>query len=549
MVSGARRIKYYLDTRIKYLGLKVFKRLEGIRKFAGNGKQMKTITQIDSFEMLIDGEIRPSESGAYFDSINPSTGEVFTRIADASLKDMRMAIQAARNAFESGVWSSMSLAERGIYLKRIAKMIRDEAKELASLETLDTGKTIKQTTFIDVPTCADCFEYFSNVGANACLPDRQGRPPLQATINPVDAPVKSLLMREPMGVVGCIIPWNYPLIMAAWKIAPALMAGNTIVFKPSSTASVSVLKLAQIIQKAGLPKGVVNIVTSSRHEVASELARSPQVDMLSFTGGTETGKELMRLAAGNVKKLSMELGGKSPNIVFADCDLEAAMGGTLSAIFMNQGQMCTAGSRLLLQNEIYDKFLETLIQRTKALKIGDASRYDTDFGPLVSARQRSEVLSHIEKGQREGARLLCGGEIPNDPELAKGFYLEPTIFSEVKNDMAIAQEEIFGPVLAVMRFFSKEEAIKIANDSPYGLAACVWTKDFKKADEVAQKLKCGTVWINTYGGFYNEAPYGGYKQSGFGRELGVEGLLEYTQTKHVCTDMTPGGKSLVSSWF
>jgi betaine-aldehyde dehydrogenase len=423
-------------------------------------------------------------------------------------------------------------------LVKIAHLIRAHAKELAELETRDTGKTSKQTTFIDIPTCADTFEYFGRISTE-----------LDRRMNPVQATVKSITVHEPIGVVGCIIPWNYPLIMAGWKMAPALAAGNTIVFKPSSTASVSLLKLAQLIKEADLPSGVVNIVASANHEVVAELVRSEDVNMISFTGGTETGQRIMALGAETTKKLSLELGGKSPNIVFADCDFDAALGGTMSAIFMNQGQMCTAGSRLLLQDTIYDRFITALIEKTKVLKIGTASSYETQFGPLVSVPHRDSVLTYIQKGIQEGAELACGGKIPEGDQYRKGAYLEPTIFTNVRNKMTIAQKEIFGPVLSVIKFSTIDEAIAIANDSPYGLASMIWTKDLKKAEKVSQRLQSGIVWINTYGGFYNEASFGGYKQSGFGRELGVEGLLEYTQSKHVCADMTPGGQPLVATWF
>ncbi len=480
---------------------------------------------IQQFDLFINGEIKPLESGNYFDSIDPSTGEVFARVADASVEDMQSAIKAARACFDSGRWSSLTVVERGKYLVKIAQLIRTNAKELAELETRDTGKTTKQTTFIDVPTCADTFEYFGKTTGE-----------LDRKINPVPAAVKSVTDHEPIGVVGCIIPWNYPLIMAAWKMAPALAAGNTVVFKPSSTASVAILKLAQIIDEAHLPHGAVNIVASANHYTASEMIRSEEVDMISFTGGTETGQEIMKLGAETTKKLSLELGGKSPNIVFTDCDFEAALGGTMSAIFMNQGQMCTAGSRLLLEDKIYDQFLTALIEKTKALKIGPASDYETQFGPLVSERHRDSVLSYIEKGQQEGAELVCGGKVPEDGSLKNGAYLEPTIFSNVGNKMTIAQEEIFGPVLSVIKFSGIEEAVEIANDSPFGLASMIWTKNLQKAEDVARQIQSGIVWINTYGGFYNEASFGGYKQSGFGRELGVEGLLEYTQSKHICMD-------------
>ncbi|HQP10472.1 MAG TPA: aldehyde dehydrogenase family protein [Candidatus Omnitrophota bacterium] len=489
-------------------------------------------------DLLINGEIRPATTGTYFDSIDPSTGEIFARVANAGMEDMRAAIRAARASFDSGRWSQLTVAERGPYLVKIAHLIRANAKELADLETRDTGKTLKQTTFIDIPTCADTFEYFGKISTE-----------LNRRINPVPATVKSTTVHEPIGVVGCIIPWNYPLIMAGWKMAPALAAGNTIVFKPSSTASVSLLKLAQLIDEAGLPAGVVNIVPSTNHDVVSELARSKDVNMISFTGGTETGQRIMKLGAETTKKLSLELGGKSPNIVFEDCEFEAAIGGTMSAIFMNQGQMCTAGSRLLLQDTLYDRFLGVLIEKTRALKIGNASSYETQFGPLVSIAHRDSVLTYIKKGLQEGAELVCGGNIPEGDSFKRGAYLEPTIFAGVRNKMTIAQEEIFGPVLSVIKFSTTDEAVEIANDSPYGLAAMVWTKDPKKAETVSRRLASGIVWINTYGGFYNEASFGGYKQSGFGRALGLEGLLEYTQSKHVCADQTPGGQPLVATWF
>jgi acyl-CoA reductase-like NAD-dependent aldehyde dehydrogenase len=319
--------------------------------------------------------------------------------------------------------------------------------------------------------------------------------------------------------------------------------------------------LAKLVAQAGLPKGVLNIIASSRPQAGSELVSSPEVDMVSFSGSTKTGEAVMALASKGVKKLILELGGKSPNIVFADCDMEAALGGALSAVFMNQGQMCTAGSRLLVEDKIYQEFVEKLAARAKNLKIGPADNFETEFGPLVSIEHRNSVLKYIEKGKQEGAKLVCGGKIPgrelspgnegDSPLLInpKGAYLEPTVFMDVRNSMSIAEEEIFGPVLSVIHFTSVEEAIHIANDSKYGLAAMIWTKDLEKANKMARRLRCGTVWINTYGVFLNEVPFGGYKKSGFGRELGLAGLFEYTQLKHIATDTTPGGRSLVTSWF
>lgn len=501
--------------------------------------KMNTLAiESQQFDLLVGGKVIPASGERYFDLVNPSTGKTFAAAADASVADMKAAIESARRAFEEGAWPHMTVAERGIYLKKTAQLIRKNAKELADLETVNGGKTLKQSTFIDVPTAADTFEYFGNVAQEFFKKE-----------NKISAPVRSLTQHEPMGVVGLIIPWNYPLIMSAWKMAPALAAGNTIILKPSSTVCASVMKLAQLCREAGFPDGVVNIVSTQNKEAASELIKNAHVDMISFTGGTQTGQFIMKMAAETTKKVVLELGGKSPAIVFDDCDLEATVGGVMSSIFMNQGQMCTAMSRLLIEDRIYDRFLNLLIEKTKSLNIGEAVEYQTNFGPVVSREHRDNILKFIRAAAKDGATVACGGKIPADPKLKDGFFIEPTILANVRNSSPSAQEEVFGPVVCVMQFSSEEEAVKTANDTKYGLAACVWTKDLKKANRVAGQLRCGTVWINTYGGFYNEAPYGGFKQSGTGRELGPEGLLEYTQTKHICTDATPGGKPLVSNWF
>jgi acyl-CoA reductase-like NAD-dependent aldehyde dehydrogenase len=497
---------------------------------------MTTGTQL-KLDLLIGGQNIPAAGGRYFDAVNPSTGEAIARIADASADDINKAVAAARQAFDEDWKKGHFLANgRGQDLVQVARLIREHAKELAELECLNTGKTLKQTTFIDIPTAADTFEYFGN-----------NHNMLKGEMIHHSSPAKCLTEREPMGVVVAIIPWNYPLIMAAWKIAPALLCGNSVILKPSKLAALSLMRLGQWIAEAGLLKGALSIVASSDSNVAGRLVEHPEVDMVSFSGGTETGQAIMRLAAKTTKKVVLELGGKSPNIVFSDCDFEAAIGGSLSAIFMNQGQMCTAGSRLLVEDKIYDEFVGKLVERAKTLKIGHAISFETEFGPVISREHRDKIMAAIEQGKKEGAKLLCGGKIPAIAE--GGFYIEPTIFGDVENSMTIAQEEIFGPVLAVIRFKDEKEAIAIANDSKYGLAAMIWTKDLEKANRVARQLRCGTVWINIYGMFPNEAPFGGYKQSGFGRELGREGLLEYTQTKHICTDQTPGGKPLVSAWF
>lgn len=488
---------------------------------------------MEKYRIYINGEFHDTKDK--IESINPCNQEKIAEFPRSTQKDLSDTISAARIAFDEGDWPNLSLDERAAYLVKIASLIREEAFDLSRIETLDTGKTTKQTTFIDIPVAANVYDYFA-----AAAKEVKGE-----TLN-IPAPAFSFTNKEPVGVIGLIIPWNYPFLMAAWKIASSIILGNTVVFKPSKEASLSCLELARIIHRAGLPKGVVNVITGNGAEIGMGIAQHQDVDMISFTGSTEVGREIMKAASINVKKLSLELGGKSPNIVFGDCDLEAAVGGTLTAIFMNQGQMCVAGSRLLLEDSIYDKFMNMLVEKTKKLKIGESIKPDTDIGPLISKEQQNKVLEYINIGKKE-ARLLCGGQIPKGFE--KGFYVEPTIFDKANNNMRIAQEEIFGPVLSVIKFSTAKEAIEIANATKYGLAAMVWTKDLNKANFISRKLRCGTVWINTFGGFYNEAPFGGYKQSGIGRELGKEGLLEYTQTKHINIDLSPEGKSLVTSWF
>ncbi len=497
---------------------------------------MNNSTQIQHFDLMIEGKCTSCFSSKYFDVMNPSNGLVYARLAEADDLDVEVAVNAARLAFDHGGWPRMSIAERGEYLLKIATLIRQNAKELADLECA-AGKTIKHATFIDVPTCAEAFEYYGNLPGH-----------IMGEVVKTTSPILSQIEREPIGVVAAIIPWNYPLIMTAWKLAPALLAGNAVVLKTSPWGSASIMALAKLIATIDLPKGVINIISSSTSGVGKSLVSNPGVDMVSFTGSTQTGEKVMAEASKGVKKITLELGGKSPNIVFADCDMDAAIGGSLSAIFLNQGQMCTAGSRLLVEESIYKDFTAKLIERAKSLKIGPADSFETEFGPLVSVEHRDEVLKFINRGIAEGAKLACGGKVPTGLN-EKGAYIEPTIFIDVRNHMYIAQEEVFGPVLCVIPFSSVEQAVAIANDSKYGLAAMIWTKDMAKANAVAKRLRCGTVWINTYGVFLNEAPFGGYKQSGFGRELGKDGLYEYTQIKHIAIDQTPGGKSLVTSWF
>jgi len=489
---------------------------------------------MNKYQMYIDGKFCDAAGGAFLESVNPATEEKIASFPKADLADLDKAILSARRAYDEGDWPKMSLQERASYLVKIAQMIRESAFELSRVETMDSGKTMKQTTFIDIPVAANAFEYFAGAAGE-----------VKGETLTIPAPAMSYTLREPVGVVGAITPWNYPFLMAAWKIASGIILGNTIVFKPSKEASLSSLELAKILDKCELPAGVVNFVTGEGSVLGEAIAASELIDMVSFTGSTEVGRSVMKAASSNLKKLTLELGGKSPNIVLADCDLETAVNGSLCAIFMNQGQMCVAGSRLIVEEKIYDKFLEMLVAKSKKLKVGDPSDPSTDIGPLISAKQRKTVLDYISIGKKE-ARLVSGG---GSPAFKKGFFVEPTIFADVKNSARIAREEIFGPVLCVIKVKDAQEALRVANDTPYGLAAMIWTKDINKASTLARQLRAGTVWVNTFGGFYNEAPFGGYKQSGFGRELGKEGLLEYTQVKHVNVDLTPGGKPLVASWF
>jgi aldehyde dehydrogenase (NAD+) len=461
------------------------------------------------YQMYIDGKFCDATAGRTCRSVNPANEEEIASFPAADSVDMERAIQAARRASDTGEWPRMTLPERGTYLTRIAHLIRESAFEIARIETEDTGKTSKQTTFIDIPVAANAYEHFAGAAGE-----------LKGETLPVPAPALSYTLREAVGVIGGIIPWNYPFLMAAWKIASGIILGNTMVLKPSREASLSCLELAKILDKAELPAGVVNIVTGEGKTIGRDLVASMDVDMVSFTGSTDAGRDVMRAAASNLKKLTLELGGKSPNIVLADCDLDAAVLGSLCAIFMNQGQMCVAGSRLIVEEKIYDKFLELLVAKTKKLKVGDPKNPATDIGPLVSDRQRKTILDYIAIGKKE-AQLVAGGDAPGGQ--ARGYYVNPTIFADVKNDARIAREEIFGPVLSVIKAKDAADAARIANDTAYGLAAMIWTKDISLATSLAKELKAGTIWINTFGGFYNEAPFGGYKQSGFGRELGRQG--------------------------
>ena len=474
--------------------------------------------------------------------INPSNGEVIAEIPLASDREIEESIERARQVFDRGNWTKISLAGRKSLLLKIAQGILDNAGKLAQLETLNTGKPIKESTFMDIPSSAKTFEYFSQ-HLEEFLVDEQ----VQIASEIAHASAK--LAREPRGVVALIVPWNYPLLIASWKMSQALAAGNTVILKPSSLTPLTALELGKIIQAAGLPEGVVNIVVASGEKIGKQLCADKRLDLISFTGSNEVGRQIIGYSSESAKKLMMELGGKSASLVFADCDLEVAVNSSLCSIFLNQGQMCTAMSRIFVEEKIFEKFVKSFVEKTKRIKLGPGSDFQTQMGPLVSEAQRKKVLDFVEEAKKEGAKLLCGGKIPEDPALKKGFFFEPAVFAEVTPEMGISHEEIFGPVACISKFSTLSEAVELANSSDFGLACCIWTKDEAKAQNLAKNINAGTVWINTYGMFFPELPYGGFKQSGFGKELGKEGFLEYTRLKNICTDKTKDAKPLVNYWY
>lgn len=471
--------------------------------------------------------------------INPSTGEVIAEVAQASETDVNYAINAARLAFDKDKWPKISLADRKEFLLKISQGILDNAGELARLETLNTGKPIKESTFMDIPSCAKTFEHFAN-NLEKYLEEEK---------IDVEQNINARLLREPLGVVVLIVPWNYPLLIASWKMAEALAAGNTVIVKPSSLTPLSVFELAKVIDGAGLPEGAVNIISGKGEAIGGILCSDKRVDMISFTGSNTVGRKIIEYSSKQVKKLVMELGGKSASIVLKEADLELAVNGSLCSIFLNQGQMCTAMSRIFVEDDIYDAFLGDFIQKVKRIKLGDGIDYETQMGPLISEAQRKNVIAYVEKAKKEGAKLLCGGTPPKNPNLKNGFFFEPTVFMNVLPQMSIFQEEVFGPVVCVNKFSEVSEAVDLVNNSDFGLAAAVWTKDESLARDLAVKINAGTVWINTYGMFYNELPYGGFKQSGFGKELGKSGFREYTRLKNVIVDQTHDAKPLVNYWY
>jgi 5-carboxymethyl-2-hydroxymuconate semialdehyde dehydrogenase len=473
-------------------------------------------------KMLIDGKWVEAASGKTFDTLNPATGEVLARVAEGDAEDVDRAVRAARRAFDSGPWRRMRPAERERLLLRIADLIEAHAEELAELETLDNGKTLADSRSVDVPSAAATFRYYAG-WVNKLTGDT----------NPSDEAFFNFTLREPVGVCGQIIPWNFPLLLAAWKLAPALACGNTCVLKPAEQTPLTALRLGELLEEAGVPAGVVNIVPGFGPTAGAALVRHPMVDKIAFTGSTEVGKEIQRESAATLKRVSLELGGKSPNIVFADADVEAAVEGALVGVFFNQGQVCCAGTRLFVERKLHDEFAERLAKTAAGMKQGSGLDPETRIGPLVSQEQLERVTGYLEIGKREGARVLTGGERNTAKGLERGYFVKPTVFTGVRNDMRIAREEIFGPVVAVIPFKDEDDAVLQGNDTLYGLAAGVWTRDIGRAHRVARAIRAGTVWVNCYNVFDPASPFGGYKESGYGRELGRYALDLYTQVKSV----------------
>ncbi|MEI2357750.1 aldehyde dehydrogenase family protein [Mesobacillus zeae] len=472
-------------------------------------------------KMFIDGEWKEAEKRERRPVVNPATGEIITYAPEGTIEDANAAILAARKAFEDGVWSGLSAQERAEYLFKIADKIEENAEELTELETMDNGKPLREAGY-DVGDAAACFRYYAGL---ITKPDGY-------TYHVAD-PMQAMVVREPVGVCGLIVPWNYPLLMSVWKIAPALAAGNSIVFKPSEVTPVTPTKLFEIFEEVGLPKGAANMVMGAGPVVGNEIASHPEVDMVSFTGGTKTGKHIMKTAADTMKKVSLELGGKSPNIIFADADFETAVDYALFGIFAGSGQVCSAGSRILVEESIYDRFVARFVERAETIQVGAGDKEDTEMGPLVSEEHMNKVLSYIQLAKEEGARIACGGNRITANGLENGYFVQPTVVVDVKQDMRVVQEEIFGPVVTIQKFSNEEEAVKLANGTVYGLAGAVFSQDGAKALRVIKKVRSGITWINAYHPTYNEAPWGGYKQSGIGRSLGVFGLEEFQEIKQI----------------
>ena len=469
-------------------------------------------------KLLINNRWVNSVSGKTFPTVNPATGEEICQVAEADAADVEIAVRAARAAF-NGPWRRMAAAERGVLLNRLADLIEKHSDELAQLESLDNGKPVAVARAADLPLTIACFRYYAGWADK-----------VQGKTIPISGDYFCYTKLEPVGVVGQIIPWNFPLLMQAWKLAPALATGNTIVMKPAEQTPLTALRVGELIVEAGFPEGVVNLLPGYGPTAGAAIANHMDVDKVAFTGSTEVGHLIMEAAAkSNLKRVTLELGGKSPNIVFADADMDAAIEGSHFALFFNQGQCCCAGSRVFVEEKAYDQFVERSAQRARKRTVGDPFDTNTEQGPQVDQTQFDKVMGYIDSGKRQGAKLVCGGGRVGE----RGYFIEPTVFSDVQDNMTIAQEEIFGPVQSIIKFRSIEEVVERANNTMYGLAAGVWTRDIGKAHAIANSVRAGTVWINCYDVFDAAAPFGGFKQSGIGRELGEYGLQQYTEVKTV----------------
>jgi acyl-CoA reductase-like NAD-dependent aldehyde dehydrogenase len=483
---------------------------------------------MESYKMFIDGEFVEAASGETKLTINPCTEEPVAEVPVGTAEDAQRAVAAARKAFDSGVWSGMPVKERARILLDMVDKMRERQDELAQIESADAGATIRKTAMMDIPIGIEHFRSLVELGAGM---------PTYEPLPWIDMPAISwnFVNREPIGVCAGIVPWNLPFMISTWKVAPALIMGNCMVLKPASETPLTALEMAKVAAECGLPPGVLNVVTGPGAVVGEALCTDPLVDKVAFTGSTETGKRVMTLAADTVKKVTLELGGKSPTIICDDADLDIAVDGALFATFFHSGQLCESGTRCFVPESIYEEFMERALERVTHIKLGDTSDWETSMGPLISATQLTRVMGYIEKGLAEGATLACGGGRPAG--LEKGFFVEPTIFVDLDNNATIAREEIFGPVLAVMKYKTLDDAIRMANDSIYGLGGAVFSRDIPKAIGIAKRIRTGTVWINDYHLINGLAPFGGYKQSGVGRELGPHSLLEYSQVKHIHVDL------------
>ncbi|WP_405610279.1 aldehyde dehydrogenase family protein [Streptomyces sp. NBC_00076] len=485
-------------------------------------------------DLFIDGAWRSAVDGRTREIRCPADGSLVGVVDEAGGKDTVAAIDAARRAFDDGPWPRTSPNERGDLLLRVAELLVRDKAALARAESLDTGKRLVESEY-DIDDIANCFRYFGRLVAS-----ETGR-----VIDTGTEGVDSRVVYEPVGVCALITPWNYPLLQTAWKVAPALAAGNTFVLKPSELTPHTAIHLTRLLAEAGLPPGVANLVLGAGPQAGAPLADHPGVDLVSFTGGLQTGRGLMAAAAGTVKKVALELGGKNPNIVFADADFETAVDMALTAVFLHSGQVCSAGARLLVEDSLHDRFVDEVVRRARLIRLGGPFDEQAQTGPLISAAHRSKVEAYVAKGLDEGAVLRCGGARPSGPGFDDGFYYPPTVLDQCTAGMSVVQEESFGPVLTVERFTGEDEVVRVANDTVYGLAGAVWTSDEAKAARVAGRLRLGTVWINDYHPYVPQAEWGGFKQSGFGRELGPSGLAEYRETKHIWRNTAP----VPQGWF